>query len=210
MRGEVTPLCNCHDSKKSRWTVHHVSEVHVTGILLNKRRKNRINWTDYISERDVELWATTPETHKYATAAGSFCFVTTENGDQRDIYNLTTVPCVQQSVYLDELTVDFGSTKVEVPGRVDGRTRDVLERCMTTCGKAAGIIAKKEIPCTEGSITSRTRILQTVRWSKTLTGQILRRQWGFWSHQPVGSQAEKLCNRKMGAHHQDGQTRWLP
>ena len=39
-----------------------------------------------------EHWAMTPETHKYAAAAGSFCFVITENGDQQDICNLTTMP----------------------------------------------------------------------------------------------------------------------
>ena len=33
-----------------------------------------------------EHWAMTPETHKYAAAAGSFCFVTTGNGRQQDIY----------------------------------------------------------------------------------------------------------------------------
>ena len=35
--------------------VHHGLEVHVIGILLNKRWKNRINWTGYISERDVAV-----------------------------------------------------------------------------------------------------------------------------------------------------------
>ena len=85
----------------------------------------------------------TPETHMYAAAAGSFCFATTENGKQQDIYNLTTVVCVQRSLYLNALTDDFGNIKVEVPEGVDGRTRDVLERCVTTCGKAAGIKAKR-------------------------------------------------------------------
>ena len=39
----------------------------------------------------------TPETHKCAAAAGSFCFVAKENGDQQDICNLTTMPSVQRS-----------------------------------------------------------------------------------------------------------------
>ena len=40
-----------------------------------------------------EYWAMTPETHKYAAAAaGSFCFVIAENGEQQDMYNLTTSP----------------------------------------------------------------------------------------------------------------------
>ena len=70
--------------------------------------------------------------------AGSFCFVTTENGDQQGMCNLTTMPCVQRSLYLNVLTDDFGSIKFEVPKGVDGRTRDMLERCMATCGRAAG------------------------------------------------------------------------
>ena len=76
----------------------------------------------------------TMETHKYAAAAGPFCFVTTENG-------LITMPCVRRSLYLDEVT-NFGNMKVEVPKGFDGRTRDMLERCMATCGKAADIKAK--------------------------------------------------------------------
>ena len=75
-----------------------------------------------------EHWAMTPETHKYAAAAGSFCFVTTENGDEQDTRNLTTMPCVQRSLYLNVVTDDFGNIKVEVPRGVDGRIRDVLER----------------------------------------------------------------------------------
>ena len=52
------------------------------------------------------------------------------------------MPCVQRSLYLNEVTNDSGSTKVEVPRGVDGRTRDMLERCMATGGKAAGTRAK--------------------------------------------------------------------
>ena len=55
-----------------------------------------------------EHWTMTPEAHKYAhkyaAAAGSFCFVNTENGEQQDIYNLTTIPCVQRSWCLDEVS----------------------------------------------------------------------------------------------------------
>ena len=58
------------------------------------------------------------------------------------IYNLTTMPWVQRSLYLNEMTDNFGNIQVEVQEGVDGRTRDVLEQCMTTCGKAAGIKAK--------------------------------------------------------------------
>ena len=52
------------------------------------------------------------------------------------------MPCVQRPVYLDGVANNFGSMKVEVPKGVDGRTRDILERCMATCGKAAGARAK--------------------------------------------------------------------
>ena len=82
---------------------------------------------------NVEHWTMTPQTHKYAAAARSFCVVTTENGNQQDMCKLITMPCVQRSLYLNEVTNNFGSTNVEVPKGVDGRTRDVLERCMATC-----------------------------------------------------------------------------
>ena len=68
----------------------------------------------YVLTND-EHWTVTPETHKYASAAGSFCFVTTENGEQQDVCNLTTMPCVQRSLCFDEVTNDSGSTQVEVP-----------------------------------------------------------------------------------------------
>ena len=84
-----------------------------------------------------------PEAHKYAAAAGPFCFVTTENGEQQDVCNLTTFPCVQRSLCLDELTNDSSSIQVEVPRGVDSQTRDMLERCMATCRKAAGARAKR-------------------------------------------------------------------
>ena len=94
----------------------------------------------YVLTND-EHGAMTPETHKYAAAAGSFCFVTTENVRQLDIYNLATMPCVQRSLYLNEMTDDFGHIQVAVPEGLDGRTRDVFEQCVTTSGKAAGMKA---------------------------------------------------------------------
>ena len=66
---------------------------------------------------DDEHWTKTPETHKYAAAAGSFCFVTTAIKDQQDICKLTTMPCVQRSLCLNEVTDDFGNITVEVPNR---------------------------------------------------------------------------------------------
>ena len=57
----------------------------------------------------------TPETHKYEAAAGSFCFQIAEHGKQQDICNLITMPCVQRSLYLNEVTNDFDNIKVEGP-----------------------------------------------------------------------------------------------
>ena len=85
----------------------------------------------------------TPETHKYAAAVGSFCFVITENGEQQDVCNLTTMPSVQRSLCLDGAAIDSGSIQSEAPEGVDSQTRDMLERCITTCGKAAGSTAKR-------------------------------------------------------------------
>ena len=64
----------------------------------------------YVLTND-EHWTMTSETHKYAAAAGSFCFVTTENADQEDICNLTTMPCAQRSLYLNEMTNNSGNIK---------------------------------------------------------------------------------------------------
>ena len=112
--------------------------------------------------------------HKFAAAAGSFCCETTENWDQQDIRNLTTMPFVQRFLFLVKATNDSGNIKVEVPKGVGGRTRDMLERYMATWGKNSKNKSKHEIPCTQGSISSRgTRILQTVCWSKTSGVQIL-------------------------------------
>ena len=37
------------------------------------------------------------------------------------------MPCVQRSLYFNEMTRDFGNIKVEVLEGVDGRTGDVFE-----------------------------------------------------------------------------------
>ena len=69
----------------------------------------------YVLTND-EHWTVTLETHKYAAAARSFCFVTTEKGEQQDVCNLvTTMPCVQRSSCLDVVINDSSSTQVEVP-----------------------------------------------------------------------------------------------
>ena len=49
---------------------------------------------------------------------------------------------MQQSLCLEEVTDDPTSTRVELPNGVDNQIRDMLERCMATCGKAAGAKAK--------------------------------------------------------------------
>ena len=41
------------------------------------------------------------------------------------------------------MTNDSSSTQFEVQKGVDSETRDLLQRCMATCGKAAGARAKK-------------------------------------------------------------------
>ena len=53
----------------------------------------------YVLTND-EQWTMTPETQE-CRRSGTFCFVTTENGDQQDRCNLTTTPCVQRSLYLE-------------------------------------------------------------------------------------------------------------
>ena len=103
------------------------------------------------------------EAHKYAAAAGSFCFVTTENGEKQNVYNLTTILGVQRSLCLEEVTDDSSSTQVDFPEAVDSQTRDILDRCMATCGEATRSKSQEEIPCTKRSISpGSTRTLQAV------------------------------------------------
>ena len=71
-----------------------------------------------------EHWTMTRKTHKYAAAAGSFCFVTKENGDQQDICNLTTMPSIQRSLYLNEMTNNFSIIQVEVPKVTSSRQKE--------------------------------------------------------------------------------------
>ena len=99
----------------------------------------------------------TPETHKYAAAAGSFCFSVIENGEQQDICNLITMPCVQQSLYLNGATNDFDNMKVEAPEGVDGQTGDMLERYMATCGWSARTRAKMRSPARKEASAQEVR-----------------------------------------------------
>ena len=127
-----------------------------------------------------EHWTVSHETHKYAAAAGSFCFVTTVNGEQQDFNNLTSFPSVQRSLCLEEVTDVSSSTRVELPKRVDKQTSDMLERCMVTCEKAAGARAQmRSCARMEASAQEGTMILQAVCLSETLWVEILVREWTF-------------------------------
>ena len=71
--------------------------------------------------------------------------------------------CSDRSLCLKEVTDDSRSTRVELPNGVDNQTRDMLERCMATCGKAAGARAKRRSRARKRSVSpGSTRILQAV------------------------------------------------
>ena len=129
----------------------------------------------YILTND-EQWTVTPETHKYAAAAGSFCFVTTANGEKQDVVNLTTIPSVQRSPCLEEVTDHSRSTRVELPNEVDNQTRDMLERCMATCGKAAGARAQMRSRARKGKEASA----QEVRGYCTQFAGAKHLEWKSW------------------------------
>ena len=103
-----------------------------------------------------------------------FVFVTTENGEQQDVCNLTTLPCVQLSLCLDDVTNDSGSTQIEVPKGVDSRTRDMLERCMATCRKAAGARANMR------SRARKEASAQEVRGYYKQFAEAKHLEYGYW------------------------------
>ena len=78
----------------------------------------------------------TPEAHKYAAAAGLFCFVTTENGEQQDIYNFTTVP----GVYLLFQKSRFGTVLCRCGKKLGGLTAVQAKNAQVTIEKACQII----------------------------------------------------------------------
>ena len=84
------------------------------------------------------------------------------------------MPCVQRSLYLNDRTNDSRSTKVEVPKGVDGRTRDMLERCMDTCGKAAGTRAKMR------SLARKEASAQEVRGYYKQFGEAKHLEYKYW------------------------------
>ena len=98
------------------------------------------------------------------------------------------------------MTNNFGNIQVEVQEGVGGRTRDVLEQCVTTWRKATGIKAKNR------SRARKEASAQEVRGYYNQFAEAKHLEYKSW----VESQTEKLCDWKMGAHNQDGQTRYLP
>ena len=121
----------------------------------------------YILTND-EHCTVTPETHKYETAAGSFCFVTTANGEQQDINNLTTIPSVQRSLCLEEVTDDSSSTRVELPNGEPETCWNVVwppveqpQEQEPKCGLAH---EKKRQPRKYEDTTSRAKHLEWQSW----------------------------------------------
>ena len=110
----------------------------------------------------------TPETHKYAAAARSFCFVTTENGDQQDRCKVITMPCVQRSLYVNEVTDDSGNIKVEVPKGVDGRTAHMLERYLRKSSRKYRSWVENEVSDLIDMRKVKTKIYVTGRWVLTI------------------------------------------
>ena len=93
------------------------------------RRKDStrtVLYTDLYVLTSNEHWTVTLGTHKYAAAAGSFCFVTTERGEQQDMCNLVTMPCVQRSLCLDVAIKDHRNTHKSTSQR---ELRVRLETC---------------------------------------------------------------------------------
>ena len=110
-----------------------------------------------------EHWTVTPETNKYAAAAESFCFVTAETREQQDTNNLTTMPSVQRSLCLKEVTDNSGSTRVEIPNGVDNQTRNMLETLHGNLWGSRRSKSPKAVSCTKRSVSpGSTRILQAV------------------------------------------------
>ena len=102
----------------------------------------------YVPTND-EHWTVTLETRKHAAAAGSFCFVTTENGEQQDICNLATMPCVQRSLHLDEVINDSSNTQVEVPTKGRQSNQRHAGTLYGHLWKSTGSKGPEEISCSK-------------------------------------------------------------
>ena len=131
----------------------------------------------------------TPEAHKYAAAAGSFCFVTTENGAEPNIYKLTTIPGVQRSLCLDEVIDKLNSKKeltvkpetlwnavwppVEKPQERESRRNPVHEKKHqpSKCEDTTSSLLKRNTSGGNPGLTMRTlkpRSYVTRRWVLTI------------------------------------------
>ena len=137
---------------------------HTSPIRCQERKYN--GWTDPINyqfTRSIDPVQLRP-LHYAAAAQCHFCFVTTDKRRtagslQLDCYTV----CVQRSLCFDEAINDSSSAQFYFPRGVGSQARDMLERCMDTCGKSSRSKGQEEIPCTKGSISSgSTRILQAV------------------------------------------------
>ena len=138
-----------------------------------------------------EHWTMTPEAHKYAAAAGFFFFCDHENGNQQDTCNLTTMPCIQRSLYLNEVINDSDSTQVEVPKGVESQTLVALDRA-ASASRTASTGRSFQI-----SVFSATGEISLVVWDLGMT----RLCWN-WQEQSRGLvTVAASAQRKSGNKH---------
>ena len=86
---------------------------------------------------------------------------------------------MQQSLCLDEVINDSSKARVEFPKGVDSQTRDVLERCMATCGKAAGARSKRR------SRARKKASAEEVRGYYKQFAEAKHLEWKSWSDNEV-------------------------
>ena len=82
-------------------------------------------------------------------------------------------------IVLDEVIEDSSSIRVEFANGVGNQTRDVLERCMATCGKAAGARAKKK------SRARKEAPAQEVRGYYKQFAEAKHLEWKSWADNKV-------------------------
>ena len=125
-----------------------------------------------------EHWTAAPET-QVCSCSRVILFVTTPNVEQQDVGNLTTIPSVQRSLCIEEVTDDSSSRRVELPNGVDNQTRNMLARCMATCGKAAGGSAKMR------SRARKEASAQEVRGNYKQFAEAKHLEWKSWIENEV-------------------------
>ena len=123
-----------------------------------------------------EHWTMTPEAHKCAAAKSrSFCFVISENGAQQDVCNLIIMPCVCSDHYASRKRLMIPAAHVLYSQTVlTMKTREMLERCMATCGKAAGTRSKRKSRAREEASA------QEVRGYYKQFARPEHLEWKFW------------------------------